>query len=99
MCATMAGKPCSPKTQNPRADKPAGSVLQITVHDKAVGNTKQPTNRPTEYRCYIKEGIQYATAGAVTPSWKAFLRPLGNSPSQQHLTQGLLLCSGILYMI
>ena len=33
---------------------------------------KQPTIRPTEYRCYIKEvQFQYATAGAVTPSWKS----------------------------
>ena len=29
---------------------------------------KQPTFRPTEYRCYIKEKVHYATAGAVTPS-------------------------------
>ena len=31
----------------------------------------QPTIGPTEYRCYIEEGILYATAGAVTPSWNA----------------------------
>ena len=29
----------------------------------------QPTIRPTEYRCYIKEVFLYATAGAETPSW------------------------------
>ena len=29
----------------------------------------QPTIRPTEYRCYIKEVFPYATAGAETPSW------------------------------
>ena len=62
---------------------------------KGMGSEKQPTNCPTEYRCYIKEGFHYATAGAVTPSWNTFLRPSGNSPSQQHLTQGLLLCSRI----
>ena len=54
----------------------------------------QPTNRPTEYRCYIKEVFPYATAGAVTPSWNTFLRPPDNSPFRWHLTQGLLLCSG-----
>ena len=32
------------------------------------GSEKQPTIRPTEYRCYIKEDFLYATAGAVTPS-------------------------------
>ena len=40
----------------------------------------QPTIRPTEYRCYIKEDVQYATAGAVTPSWNTFLRPPGKLP-------------------
>ena len=34
------------------------------------GSAIQPTICPTEYRCYIKENVLYATAGAVTPSWK-----------------------------
>ncbi|MBE6986533.1 MAG: hypothetical protein E7433_03805 [Ruminococcaceae bacterium] len=35
------------------------------------GSQYQPTVRPTEYRCYIKEAyFPYATAGAETASWK-----------------------------
>lgn len=46
---------------------------------------------PTEYRCYIKEVFrQYATAGAITLSWKgSFLRLPNNSPFWQHFTQGI----------
>ena len=40
----------------------------------------QPTNCPTEYRCYIKEDVPYATAGAVTPSWKSFPSSIGQLP-------------------
>ena len=32
------------------------------------GRTADQHDRPTEYRCYIKEVFLYATAGAVTPS-------------------------------
>ena len=54
----------------------------VTVTDYPWGRAakKQPTIRPTEYRCYIKEDVQYATAGAVTPSWNTFLRPPGKLP-------------------
>ena len=38
------------------------------LQEKAA-HKKQPTIRPTEYRCYIKEVTHYATAGAVTASW------------------------------
>ena len=65
--------------KNPRR-KPPGSVLQIMDHPWGRAARFQPTIRPTEYRCYIKEDVQYATAGAVTPSWNTFLRPPGKLP-------------------
>ena len=59
---------------------------------------KQPTIRPTEYRCYIKEAIQYVCSGCGDLIVESFLRPPGNSPSRWHLTRGLLLCTGLLYI-
>ena len=63
---------------------------QITDTDNPWGRAtlKAATIRPTEYRCYIKEVIPYATAGAVTPSWKAFLRPPGKLPVPVALNAG-----------
>jgi hypothetical protein len=48
----------------------ASGSLQITESSVGSGSNIQPTIRPTEYRCYIKEVVLYATAGAVTASWK-----------------------------
>ena len=63
---------------------------------KGKGSEKTADQLPDRVSLLHKGGFpQYATAGAVTPSWNTFLRPSGNSPSQQHLTQGLLLCSRI----
>ena len=90
-------RPCPfrhPRTQKSPTANRQGAFTESGIRPEK-GSKYQPTVRPTEYRCYIEEGIPYATAGAVTPSWNAFLRPSGNSPSQQHLTQGLLLCSRI----
>ena len=49
----------------------AGYVRELTVSISPVGHAaySQPNLRPTEYRCYIKEDVQYATAGAVISSW------------------------------
>ncbi|OLA36968.1 MAG: hypothetical protein BHW31_06145 [Firmicutes bacterium CAG:110_56_8] len=46
-----------------------GDQLQTRITRGEGQRLKAPTIRPTEYRCYIKEVIPYATAGAVTPSW------------------------------
>ena len=60
----------------------------------------QPTIRPTEYRCYIKEDDhQYGAAGAKIPSWAEALRPPVNSPFRRHFTRDPLLCSALSYTI
>ena len=59
---------------------------------------KQPTIRPTEYRCFIKEVNPLWRSGCENPIVEKFLRPPGNSPSRWHLTRGFLLCSTILYI-
>ena len=40
-----------------------------------------------------KGGCPICNSGCGDPIVEKFLRPPGNSPSQRHLTQGLLLCS------
>ena len=45
-----------------------GFFMRFTLRKRQRWNT-QPAIRPTEYRCYIQEDIQYATAGAATTSW------------------------------
>jgi hypothetical protein len=60
------------------------------------GSAIQPTICPTEYRCYIKEDVPYATAGAVTPSWKN-PSSSGQLPVPVALNARYLLCSGLLY--
>ena len=57
----------SPKNKKPRRKTRQG-VASVN-HPRETARCIQPTIRPTEYRCYIKEGIPYATAGAVTASW------------------------------
>ena len=63
------------------------------------GSVKQPTIRPTEYRCFIKEVNPLWCSGCENPIVEKFLRPSGNSPSRWHLTRGFLLCSHILYIM
>ena len=56
------------KKRNPPAFTRQG-VYRFTESSVGSGSNIQPTIRPTEYRCYIKEIVPYATAGAVTASW------------------------------
>ena len=55
--------------KNPRA-KGAGELQYTHITRGKQTAILQPAICPTEYRCYIKEVFPYATAGAVTPSWK-----------------------------
>ena len=53
--------------------KPLGSENRYSESEEKAADI-QPTVRPTEYRCYIKEVFLYATAEAETPSWiKSFV--------------------------
>ena len=55
-------------TKTPDKNRQGVQNLWITRRERQ--RKIQPTICLTEYRCYIKEGVPYATAGAVTPSWK-----------------------------
>ena len=60
--------PNGPYNEKPLRHSRRGAVPTWITRGEG-GSEKQPTIRPTEYRCYIKEGFhQYATAGADTPS-------------------------------
>ena len=66
--------------------------LQIPVSDKW-GSNIQPTIRPTEYRCYIKEVIPICNSGCSDSIVEYSFVLRANSPSRWHLTRCLLLCS------
>jgi len=67
--------------------------------DRQGGADRQPTFRPTEYRCLHKGDFPICAAGADYPIADNVLRLPDNSPFWQHFTQGLLLCSWISYTI
>ena len=62
---TLAAHVCK---KSPAA-KATGESVQTGIRQEKAANL-QPTNRPTEYRCYIKEVIPIWAAGAEISSWK-----------------------------
>ena len=85
--------------KNPLPAEAEGGVNYYGRITRGKRQQKQPTIRPTEYRCFIKEVNPLWRSGCENPIVEKFLRPPGNSPSRWHLTRGFLLCSSILYII